>query len=297
MTYVLDPNYLAITAIVTVGYQLAFFIVAAAFKFDKVTDFAGGTNFVVIAILTAALKGTWHARQTVLTVFVVVWGLRLALFLLMRILQWGKDNRFDDKRDDLVQFAIFWVFQAVWCWTVSLPVTIVNATSRNPALGAADYVGWAMWAAGLLVEAAADQQKLAFKNRPENRGRWCDSGVWKWSRHPNYFGEILLWWGVFTSSTPVLRGGQWAAICGPLFTTAILLFLSGIPMLERSADGRYGGRADYLEYKAATSPLIPVPPALWRPLPGALKLLLLELPLYSDASALPKEGEEVLSAA
>ena len=82
-----------------------------------------------------------------------------------------------------------------------------------------------------------------------NRGKWCDYGLWKWSRHPNYFGEILLWWGVFVASIPILSGGTWAAIAGPIFITLILLFVSGIPLLEQSMDERYGGRQDYIDYK------------------------------------------------
>eukprot|EP00850_Spirogloea_muscicola_P002546 SM000010S04184 [mRNA] locus=s10:135793:137962:+ [translate_table: standard] len=292
MARALDDNYLAITAIVTAAYQLLFFAVAATFKFDKVTDFAGGSNFVVLALLTAVLKGQWAARQGVLTALVVVWGLRLAIFLLLRILAWGKDTRFDDKRDNLVAFAGFWLFQAVWVWTVSLPVTVVNATTRNPSLGAADAVGWAMFAIGLVMEATADQQKLAFKRDPTKKGLWCDAGIWHFSRHPNYFGEILLWWGVFVASTPVLRGGQWAVICGPLFTTSILLFLSGIPMLEASADKRHGANPAYRQYKASTSPLLPLPPSFYKRLPDKLKAaLFLELPFYNSHLA---EGQKQL---
>ncbi|KAF8037817.1 hypothetical protein BT93_B0611 [Corymbia citriodora subsp. variegata] len=189
MATVLDSHFLALTAIVTVVYQLLFFVVTALLKFDKVTDFAGSTNFVIIALLTLILKGTWHFRQVVLTTFVVIWGLRLGLFLLMRILKWGEDRRFDEMRSNFGKLTIFWIFQAVWVWTVSLPVTVVNASNRDPPLQAQDIVGWIMWFLGFLVEAVADQQKLNFKNSPENRGKWCNSGLWSYSRHPNYFGE------------------------------------------------------------------------------------------------------------
>ncbi|CAK9226445.1 unnamed protein product [Sphagnum jensenii] len=292
MTFVLDSNYLAITAIVTVLYQFSFFVVAATCRFDKVTDFAGGSNFVILALLTFFLHHTWYFRQIVLTAFVVVWGMRLAIFLLLRILAWGKDQRFDDKRDNLLKFAVFWLLQAVWVWTVTLPVTIVNASSHNPGVRAVDIVGWILWLVGLVIEAIADQQKLNFKNSPGSRGKWCDAGVWKWSRHPNYFGEILLWWGVFIAATPVLKGGQWAVIVGPIFITLLLLFLSGIPMLEESADKKHGGNPAYLTYKKRTSPLIPLPPVIYGNLPSWFKLgFLLELPLYNKALV---PGEEQL---
>ncbi|CAK9225560.1 unnamed protein product [Sphagnum troendelagicum] len=292
MTFVLDSNYLAITAIVTVVYQFSFFVVAATCRFDKVTDFAGGSNFVILALLTFFLHHTWYFRQIVLTAFVVVWGMRLAIFLLLRILAWGKDQRFDDKRDNLLKFAVFWLLQAVWVWTVTLPVTIVNASSHNPGVRAVDIVGWILWLVGLVIEAIADQQKLNFKNSPGSRGKWCDAGVWKWSRHPNYFGEILLWWGVFIAATPVLKGGQWAVIVGPIFITLLLLFLSGIPLLEESADKKHGGNPAYLTYKKRTSPFIPLPPVIYGNLPSWFKSgFLLELPLYNKALV---PGEEQL---
>ncbi|KAK1581933.1 hypothetical protein Q3G72_010342 [Acer saccharum] len=289
MGTVLDSHFLALTAIVTVGYQLFFFIITALLKFDKVTDFAGSTNFIIIAVLTLVLKGTWHFRQVVLTLLVVIWGLRLGLFLLMRILNWGEDRRFDEMRNSLGKLAIFWIFQAVWVWTVSLPVTVVNASDRDPSVHAADIIGWIMWFVGMSVEAVADQQKLIFKNSPENRGKWCNVGLWKYTRHPNYFGEIFLWWGIFVASAPVLKGAEWLVILGPIFLTLLLLFVSGIPMLEESADKKFGNVAAYRVYKKTTSPLIPLPPVVYGRLPSWLRtIFLFEFPFYSRN--LPQEG-------
>ncbi|KAK3228277.1 hypothetical protein Dsin_008139 [Dipteronia sinensis] len=289
MGTVLDSHFLALTAIVTVGYQLFFFIITALLKFDKVTDFAGSTNFIIIAVLTLVLKGTWHFRQVVLTLLVVIWGLRLALFLLMRILNWGEDRRLDEMRSNLGKLAIFWTFQAVWVWTVSLPVTVVNASDRDPSLHAADIIGWIMWSVGMSVEATADQQKLIFKNSPENRGKWCNVGLWNYTRHPNYFGEIFLWWGIFVASAPVLKGAEWLVILGPVFLTLLLLFVSGIPLLEESADKKFGNVAAYRVYKKTTSPLIPLPPVVYGRLPSWLRTtFLFEFPFYSRN--LPQEG-------
>ncbi|XP_059453150.1 uncharacterized protein LOC132183757 [Corylus avellana] len=228
-------GFLGLTAIVIVGYQFLFFLVTALLKFDIVTGFSGSTNFAIIAILTLILKGTWNVRQIVLTSLVFIWGLRRGLFLLMGILQWGEDRRFDEMRSNLGKLAIFWIFQAIWVWTVSLPVTVVNSSSRNPSLQAADIVGWITWSVGFLVETIADQQKLVFKNSPENRGRWCNVGLWQYSRHPNYFGTILLWWGIFVASTPVLEGAEWLVILGPILLTLMLIFTSGIPLPEVSS--------------------------------------------------------------
>ncbi|XP_027922242.1 uncharacterized protein LOC114179931 [Vigna unguiculata] len=285
MATVIDSHFLGFTALVTIGYQFLFFVITALLKFDKVTDFAGSTNFIIIAVLTLVIKGSWYFRQIILTSFVVIWGIRLGLFLLFRILQWGEDRRFDEMRSNLGRLAIFWIFQAVWVWTVSLPVTLVNASDRNPFLHVVDIIGWILWAVGFIVEGTADQQKLNFKRSSENRGRWCNVGVWKYSRHPNYFGEILLWWGVFLASTPVLEGAEWLVIVGPIFLTLLLLFVSGIPLLEDSADKKFGNVDGYRIYKKEQvifSPLIPLPPSVYGNLPAWFKTaLLLELPFYS----------------
>ncbi|KAG9459191.1 hypothetical protein H6P81_003699 [Aristolochia fimbriata] len=303
MGTVLDSHFLALTAIITVCYQFVFFVITALLKFDKVTDFAGSTNFIILAALTLILKGTWHFRQVVLTLLVVIWGLRLGLFLLMRILQWGEDHRFDEMRSNLGKLAVFWFFQAVWVWTVSLPVTIVNATDRDPSLKTEDIIGWLMWAAGFTVEALADQNKLSFKNNPVNRGKWCNIGLWKLSRHPNYFGEIILWWGIFVASVPVLEGAEWLVILGPIFLTLLLLFVSGIPLLEESSDKRFGNLTEYKQYKRATSPLIPLPPIVYAKLPAWFKaVFLFEFPFYSrylpqqERSTWYRKGSEKTSA-
>ncbi|MQL95987.1 hypothetical protein Taro_028659 [Colocasia esculenta] len=297
-----QPPFLLLTALLTVGYQFLFFVVTALLKFDKITDFAGSTNFIIIAILTLVLKGEWFFRQVVLTLLVIIWGLRLGAFLLMRILQWGEDRRFDERRNNIARLAVFWIFQAVWVWTVSLPLTIVNASDRNPSVQPQDVIGWIMWSVGITIETTADQQKLLFKNFPANRGKWCNIGLWKYSRHPNYFGEVIfisefrfnlsmhcllylqifLWWGIFVASTPVLEGAEWLVILGPVFLTLLLLFVSGLPLLEESADKRFGSIAEYQLYKTTTSPLIPLPPVIYGRLPKWFKTaVLFEFPLYS----------------
>ena len=111
-----------------------------------------------------------------------------------------------------------------------------------------------------MIESVADAQKSAFKARDENRGRFISSGLWRYSRHPNYFGEMLVWWGLFVYSVPFLDGAAFAVVIGPLFVTLLLLFVSGIPLLERSADEKYGDDPAYREYKRATSILVPLPP-------------------------------------
>lgn len=211
----MDDYYLAITLLITIAYQLFFFSIAFSLKFDKLTgthlltavgdltdqvctlDFAGGTNFVVLAIITLAFSGHHNARQIVDSLFIMVWGARLSGFLLFRIIKTGKDDRFDDKRDKFFPFLGFWVFQMIWVWTVSLPVTILNSpnvTSFNqPKFGTGrDIAGVILFAIGFLLESVSDIQKYIFRSKPENKGKVCDVGLFVWTRHPNYFGEIII---------------------------------------------------------------------------------------------------------
>lgn len=286
MAAVLYSHYLVLTALLTVGYQLVFFAITATFRFDRLTDFAGGTGFVVNALVTLVVSAGNHPRQVVLSALQIVWGVRLALFLLFRILRWGEDKRFDRTRNSLPQLMVFWSLQALWVYTVSLPVMLVNVDARGLAgsigLGVADYLGWALFAAGLALEAVADLQKLTFKSAP-NAKAWCDVGVWRWSRHPNYFGEWLIWWGIFVSAAQQLRGGELvAAAASPLLVMALLLGLSGMPILERGWNKKYGRMAGFDEWKASTSPVVPLPPAVYRALPRVVKtVLLFEWPLFA----------------
>jgi steroid 5-alpha reductase family enzyme len=217
--HVLDNYYLAITFLITVGYQLFFFAIAFSLKFDKLTgehnlilllcqksiligfaDFAGGTNFVVLAIITLALNHQNEARNIVASVFIMIWGARLSGFLLFRIIKTGKDDRFDDKRDNFFKFLGFWVFQMIWVWTVSLPVTLINSPNvakyGQKKFGTpCDIVGVIMFAIGFLMEAVSDVQKYRFRTANPERKKFMSSGLFAWTRHPNYFGEILLQFG------------------------------------------------------------------------------------------------------
>ena len=160
---------LGLTALVTVFYQLVFFFIAYGLQFDKVTDLAGGSNFVILAAITYGLGAVPlgpSQQQMAITSLVIVWGVRLSGFLLYRILVINEDHRFDGIRDSFFKFLFFWVFQMLWVWVVSLPVTFINSLptlSSKGMLQAGDYAGIVLAAAGLLIETAADQTKFDFK--------------------------------------------------------------------------------------------------------------------------------------
>lgn len=297
--HVLDNYYLAITLLITIGYQLFFFSIAFSLKFDKLTDFAGGTNFVVLAIITLAFSGHHNARQIVCSLFIMVWGARLSAFLLFRILKTGKDDRFDDKRDKFFPFLGFWVFQMIWVWTVSLPVTVLNSPNvtqyPQPDFGTGrDIAGVVLYAIGMIMESVSDVQKYLFRARKSDKSAICDKGFFSWTRHPNYFGEIIIQFGIYMIAvSPAANGyvrGQaykalYATILGPFFLTILLMFVSGLTLQERpGAKKRYEKNShweEYSRYLNRTSILIPFPPQLYEKMPIILKrTIFLEFPIY-----------------
>ncbi|KAE8450628.1 hypothetical protein EG329_005972 [Mollisiaceae sp. DMI_Dod_QoI] len=297
--HVLDNYYLAITLLITVAYQLFFFSIAFSLKFDKLTDFAGGTNFVVLAIITLAFSGHHNARQIVCSLFIMIWGLRLSAFLLFRILKTGKDDRFDDKRDKFFPFLGFWVFQMLWVWTVSLPVTVLNSPNvtqyPQPDFGTGrDIAGVVLYSIGIIMESVSDVQKYLFKAKQSDKSAICDKGFFSWTRHPNYFGEIIVQFGIYMIAvSPAANGyvqGQaykalYATILGPFFLTILLMFVSGLTLQERpGAKKRYEKNnhwEEYSRYLNRTSILIPFPPQLYEKMPTILKrTIFLEFPIY-----------------
>jgi steroid 5-alpha reductase family enzyme len=237
----------------------AFFAVAATRKTDLVTDLSYSLTFALLAV-ALLFTGAQETVQLVASLLVVVWAMRLGAYLFRRILRMKVDHRFDEMRDKPLRFAGFWLMQAIAVAVIMLPVTYLLDRGDPPRLGPWAIAGAALWLAGLVIESIADAQKSAFRAEPENRGRFIASGLWRHSRHPNYFGEILVWWGLFVYTVPFLGGAACAVVAGPVSITALLLFVSGIPPLERSSDDTYGDDPAYREYKRRTSILVPLPP-------------------------------------
>jgi steroid 5-alpha reductase family enzyme len=252
-------NAVVLSFVIALAVNGAFFAVAAARRTDVVTDLSYSLTFAVLAIVLPFTGGR-DAVQLLAALLVVVWAVRLGAFLFRRILRMKVDHRFDDVRDKPLRFARFWLLQALAVAVIMLPVSYLLDQGGAPAFGAWAFAGAAVWLAGLLIEAVADAQKSAFKADEANRGRFIASGLWGYSRHPNYFGEILVWWGLFLYAVPFLHGAAFAVIAGPLFITLLLLFGTGIPPLERSAAAKHGDDPAYRDYKRRTSILVPLPP-------------------------------------
>jgi steroid 5-alpha reductase family enzyme len=216
-------------------------------------------SFAALAIVLP-FAGAREPVQLTASLLVLVWAVRLGGYLFRRILRIKADHRFDEMRDEPLRFARFWLLQAITVAVVMLPVSYLLGRDDAPGFGPWMIAGAAIWSTGLLIEAVADAQKSAFKAKHANRARFITGGLWRYSRHPNYFGEMLVWWGIFVFAVPFLDGAAFAVVIGPVFITLLLLFVSGIPLLERSAEARYGDDPAYREYKRRTSILLPLPP-------------------------------------
>ncbi len=236
-----------------------FFAIAAVRRTDVVTDLSYSLTFALLAV-ALPFTGAAEPVQLIAALLVLLWAVRLGGYLFRRILRMKVDHRFDEMRDDPLRFARFWFLQAITVALVMLPVSYLLDRQHPPGIGAWTITGSAVWLVGAVVEAVADAQKSAFRGKDENRGRFIAGGLWRYSRHPNYFGEILVWWGLFAYTVPFLDGAAFAVVAGPVFITLLLLFVSGIPLVERSADEKYGHDPAYRDYKRRTSVLVPLPP-------------------------------------
>jgi len=252
-------NAILLSFVISLVVNAAFFAFAAVRKTDVVTDLSYSLSFAVLAIALPSL-GAREPVQLVASLLVLIWAVRLGGYLLARILRIKVDHRFDEMRDKPLRFARFWLLQAISVAVIMLPVSYLVSRDAAPGFGPWAIAGALVWLVGLVIEAVADAQKSAFKGKEANRERFITSGLWKYSRHPNYFGEMLVWWGLFVYAVPFLAGAAFAVVIGPVFITLLLLFVSGIPLLERSADAKYGDDPAYREYKRRTSILVPLPP-------------------------------------
>ena len=249
-----------------IGVALAFilnwiaFIPAYLKQTEKYFDLMGGFTFISVSILTVAASPVVDGRSWLLLGMVIVWALRLSSFLYKRIHSAGEDRRFRGLKPSFPRFLLTWTLQGAWV-SFSLAAALAAITSETRLdLGLFALIGFLVWAFGFVFEIIADSQKTKFNRDPANKGKFINSGVWSWSRHPNYFGEIVLWIGIALVALPILRGWQWITMISPFFITVLLTRVSGIPMLEKRADQKWGGQEDYEAYKSHTSILIPLPP-------------------------------------
>lgn len=237
--------------------QVIVFIPSAIARTERFFDLTGGGTFLLVTLGILALSPAPDARSVVLAVMVAVWAVRLSGFLFARIHRAGSDDRFDDIKGEPLRFLRVWIVQGAWVSLTASAAWIAMSSLQRRDLDALAFAGIAVWVIGLVIEVVADVQKTAFKANPAHRGLFISSGLWSRSRHPNYFGEIVLWIGVFLVAAPVLSGWQWVGILSPLVVVLLLTRVSGIPLLEAKADRTWGGQDAYEAYKKRTPVLIP----------------------------------------
>ena len=237
-------------------YMTAAFLVALFKKDNSIVDIAWGPGFILVAAVTFLLKPGFEARHILVMLLVAAWGTRLASHIFRRNWGRGEDFRYAKWRREwgrwfiLRSFLQIFMLQGILMLLISSPVIVVNR-SQEKGLTILDVLGTALWLSGFIFEAVGDHQLKRFKQRPEGRGRIMTTGLWKYSRHPNYFGESALWWGIFLIALAV--PGGWGSIISPVTISFFLLKVSGIPMLER----RYQGNAEFAAYARRTSAFFP----------------------------------------
>lgn len=235
------------------------FVPAYLKQTERYYDLTGSLTYLSItAFILFATAQQHEIRSLILGAMVIVWAARLGSFLFIRISKDGSDNRFDQIKPNPLRFLAAWTVQGLWV-TITASAAFVAMLSQNAVpLSWIGYTGIAIWILGFGIEVIADQQKRTFKKTQSQTGHsFIHTGLWAYSRHPNYFGEILLWLGVALVAFPVLSGWAHVALISPVFVFVLLTRVSGIPLLEKSADARFSGDRLYEIYKAQTPVLFP----------------------------------------
>jgi steroid 5-alpha reductase family enzyme len=228
---------------------------------EKYFDFTGmvATLLVVLTAMFALLSSGAEAsiRSVFVASFVSVWTLRLGIFLYKRIVKAGEDSRFRDIKKSIPKFLMTWTLSALWVFLTTVNAITLIALNPLEPIGIFFIMGALLWLLGFGFEVIADRQKKHFSEQPKNEGRFITQGLWSVSRHPNYFGEIILWAGIAIISLPFLSGWQFVTLVSPVFVFLLLTRISGLPFLEDKAEKKWGEDKDYIEYKKRTPLLVP----------------------------------------
>lgn len=250
---------LASSALLLAGCMPLLWAVSLRLRDASIADLFWGTGFAVVGLLSLLVAGL-SPRGLLAAALVGFWGLRLTVHLARRWRGKGEDRRYRAMREawgdrfPLVSLFTVFLLQGALLWFVSLPVQAGAAMGASRPLGWTDALGVALWAAGLGFEAVADAQLARFLARPESAGRVMQEGLWRYTRHPNYFGDALVWWGI--GLVALSAGAAWA-LAGPALMTFLLVRVSGVALLEKDIAHR---RPGYAEYAARTSAFVPWPP-------------------------------------
>ncbi len=248
-------------AVLCIGVQWLAWIPASMAKTERFYDLTGGLTYLIVvgfSLWAGSQSEAPSLRELIVSLLVVIWALRLSSFLYFRIHRTGKDGRFDRLKTSPIRFLVPWTIQGLWVFLTMIVVIVINSqTGSAPALGIWDAVGLSIWLLGFSIEVVADNQKTVFNTESNNQGKWIDSGLWSYSRHPNYLGEILLWTGIACFGISCFTGLERVAWISPIFIYLLLTKLSGIPILDRRALEKWGDDVEYQRYRENTPALFP----------------------------------------
>ncbi len=247
------------SALLVLVFVSVVWILSVLAKDMSIVDIAWGLGFAALVIFQWVRWAPASPRSFLVGYLILIWGLRLAVFLAIRNLRKGEDPRYAAWRHDwgkntwwISYFKVF-LLQGALMLMISMPLHVTTAAGKS--MGSlTDFAGTLLWLGGFLFESIADWQLYRFKKDPANKGMVMDKGLWKYSRHPNYFGESLIWWGIFLVAFGA--GTAYLSVIGPVLITFLLLRVSGVTLLEQ----RYEGNDKYADYKRRTSAFIPRPP-------------------------------------
>jgi len=249
-------NYYLVLALTLLFYMTCWFIVAVIKKRNDVADIAWGCGFILLAWLAFYLSG-YSFKALLVDFLVTIWGLRLARHIYSRNKDKPEDPRYQQWRKTWKNFYIrsylqVFLLQGLFLYLISLPAIYINR-SVSGGFGILEVFGLFIWGLGFYFETTGDRQLKEFITDPANKGKLMDRGLWRYTRHPNYFGEVTQWWGIYLIALSIPN--SFFTIVGPITITVLILFVSGVPLLEK----KYAGRQDFEEYKKRTSMFIPLP--------------------------------------
>ena len=233
------------------------FIPARLFQTERFYDLTGSITYIAVTLAAISAATAPSGAQWLIAIMIFIWAGRLGSFLFRRIHAAGGDQRFDQIKVSSSRFFVAWTLQGAWVVVTSCAALTAILSAEQTAVGVIYVMGAVMWVAGFVIEVMADQQKSRFRADPANAGRFINVGLWARSRHPNYFGEILLWAGIAVMAIPYLSGTQWVVMLSPLFVYALLTRISGIPTLVRRGQELWGDDPAYQTYVANTPRLLP----------------------------------------
>ena len=233
------------------------FVPARLLKTERFYDLTGSLTYIAVTLVAVVTAASPAVAQWLIAGMILVWAGRLGSFLFRRIHAAGGDQRFDHIKVSSSRFFVAWTLQGAWVVMTSCAAVSAILSVQRPAVGAVFAIGAIMWAVGFVIEVVADRQKARFRADPINEGRFINTGLWARSRHPNYFGEILLWAGIAVMAIPYLSGTQWVVMLSPLFVYALLTRVSGVPTLVRRGQQLWGDDPAYQTYLSRTPLLIP----------------------------------------